>query len=120
MTKKLVLLVLIFASLTLASWTVETVASSAYGCPDIAFDSANNPGIAIFNSSGLRYYYNDGSWNGETATSTNYPYGTSLGYDSQDDPHISYIQEYDILDDRLMYSSHDGSSWTTVFLGAAA
>jgi len=116
MAKKLLLLVLIFASLTLADWTVETVASSVRDCPDIAFDSANNPGIAIFNSSGLRYYYNDGSWNGETATGTVYPYGISLGYDSQDDPHIGFIDEWDMLDDRLMYSSHDGSSWTTVML----
>jgi hypothetical protein len=112
------------------TWTVTVVDGQNIKVgtwPAIALDSHNNPGISYMDEKydDLKYAWYDGSWHNVTVDSED-PYDvdsvgpfTSLAYDSNNKPHISYLfngSPPGFTPKFLRYASPSGSSWVTLDL----
>ncbi len=94
-------------------WTVETVDSGDVGWwSSIAIDSLGHIHIAYHAdkpTSSLKYAHFDGvAWNITTVAAGGF--SNAIAVDSQNRPHISYVD--DSLD--LNYATHDGSNWVII------
>lgn len=107
------LFTMIFVGSVSAEWDVSTVDSiNLYGGgTSIAIDSNDNPAIAYYSGSAVRYAkLNDDSWSTQNIQNANNRFGyTSLKYDSNNRPHVSYS---DYLGN-VSYAVQNGSIWTT-------
>jgi hypothetical protein len=110
-----------YASWNGSAWAIQTVDSEQNVGLDtsLALDSNNNPHITyrgdfMESTIGLRYaVWNGSAWNIQTLEnqkSERYQVGqsSSLALDSEERPHISYIDSYG---DYLRYAFFNGSAW---------
>jgi len=112
----------VFASPAVAHWQIETADSvdgmGEYSQISLALDSNNNPNVSYGNflPGGLSSYLKYAKWTGSSWSTQTVDSGglvgaySSIALDSNDNPHISYI---DSTNGTLKYAKWTGSSWST-------
>lgn len=106
-----------YARWTGSQWELETL---AFGGQYLSFalDSAGAPHISYFNNYEFRHATKQGgAWHVEPVGLSSLGYGSSIAVDSQDRPHVAYIQ--DEQNAQLIYAYLDGSEWISSTIASA-
>lgn len=96
-------------------WDIETVGttSKGYWWRSLALDSQDRPGVSYFEYTwphDIEYmHFEDTSWTSEIIGRADDRSHSSLAFDVNDNPHISYFGD---LPRGLKYATFDGSSWS--------
>ena len=90
------------------------------GRPSLAVDPGDTPHFSYVSDDKVKYAtLKNGSWTEETAATDPSTLGqSSLGFDSQGRPHISY-EAYNGNHDVLAYATKQGGQWTTTVVDSA-